>query len=262
MPNRIIKESIRTSRSVNAMTDLEFRFWVYLITYVDDYGRGSADPELLKGFVFPRLKTIRESVIEKLLASLDSMGAVQLYEVGGEPHLCLPNWENHQRIQTKKSKFPPPPEESSSNARQETGGDSIPPLPTVTHCDPPPESESESNPNPKTKNTPSSGKPDGVRLKASFDLFWAAYPKKKSKGDAEKAWKAISPSEALTSAMIERLEIAKRCPSWMKDGGQFVPYPATWLRAKGWEDAVEADVHSSVYAYGGASGGDKEGDSL
>ncbi len=54
MPNRIIKDSIRTSKSINAMSDFQFRLWAYLITYVDDYGRGSADPELLKGFVFPR----------------------------------------------------------------------------------------------------------------------------------------------------------------------------------------------------------------
>ena len=47
MGNRMIKETIRTSRSVNNMTDFQFRVWVYLITYVDDYGRGSADSELL-----------------------------------------------------------------------------------------------------------------------------------------------------------------------------------------------------------------------
>ncbi|MBQ7825187.1 MAG: hypothetical protein IJ337_02390 [Clostridia bacterium] len=48
MPNRVIKESIRTSKGVNSLSAFQFRLWVYLITYVDDYGRGSADPELLK----------------------------------------------------------------------------------------------------------------------------------------------------------------------------------------------------------------------
>ena len=64
MPNRIIKESIRTSKTVNAMTDFQFRLWAYLITYVDDYGRGSADPEILKGFVFTRRKGVSEATIE------------------------------------------------------------------------------------------------------------------------------------------------------------------------------------------------------
>ena len=76
MGNRMIKETIRTSRSVNSMTDFQFRVWVYLITYVDDYGRGSADPELLKGLVFPRRKRLAESDIKKALADFYADGRV------------------------------------------------------------------------------------------------------------------------------------------------------------------------------------------
>lgn len=136
MPNRIIKESIRTSKTVNAMTDFQFRVWVYLITYVDDYGRGSADPELIKGFVFPRRKRISESDIGKTLAELAGMGCISLYDVDGESYFCFPNWGKHQRIQTKKSKFPAP---DNGNQR----------LPTVSHRESRPESESENNPKPK-----------------------------------------------------------------------------------------------------------------
>lgn len=108
MPNRIIKDSIRTSKSVNAMSDFQFRMWAYLITYVDDYGRGSADPELLKGFVFPRRKGVTESTIQKTLEELATTGSVILYEVDGEPYLCFPNWSEHQTVRNKVSKFPAP----------------------------------------------------------------------------------------------------------------------------------------------------------
>jgi len=137
-----MKESIRTSKSVNAMTDFQYRCWSYLITYVDDYGRGSADPELLKGFVFPRLKAIRESDISKALAELERIGSIRLYTVDGEPYFCFPNWSEHQRIQTKKSKFPEPPTECNDNSRYST----------VNHGEPPPEYES--NPNPNTNPNP------------------------------------------------------------------------------------------------------------
>lgn len=96
MPNRIIKESIRTSKTVNAMTDFQFRVWIYLITYVDDYGRGSADPELIKGFVFPRRKRVSESDIEKALAELAGMGCISLYDVDGKPMLKITDWETMQ----------------------------------------------------------------------------------------------------------------------------------------------------------------------
>lgn len=139
MPNRIIKDSIRTSKSVNNLTDFQFRLWVYLITYVDDYGRGSADPEILKGFVFPRRKGITESTIEKELASLATSGLITLYKVDGESYFCFPKWSDHQRVQTKKSKYPAP---------EISGEISIPRKSTVDHRESPPESNPiQSNPN-------------------------------------------------------------------------------------------------------------------
>jgi hypothetical protein len=142
MPNRIIKESIRTSKTINALTDFQFRVWLYLITYVDDYGRGSADPEIIKGFVFPRRKRVTEADIAKALADLAGMGCILLYEVDGESYFCFPKWSQHQRIQTKRSKFPEP-----EDFGQEQNS-------TVGHGDSPAESESESetkNPNPESE---------------------------------------------------------------------------------------------------------------
>lgn len=126
MPNRVIKESIRTSKKVNALSDFEFRLWLYLITYVDDYGRGSADPELIKNLVFPRRKGITEQQIQKALDSLANTGMVILYEYDEEPFLYFPNWDQHQRIQSKKSKFPDPQDGSIS------------PPSTVSHGEEPP----------------------------------------------------------------------------------------------------------------------------
>ena len=128
------------------MTDFQFRLWIYLITYVDDYGRGSADPELLKGLVFPRMKRVREQDIASALAELAGKGAIHLYEVDGESLFYFPNWSEHQRIQTKRSKFPDPPKPTELPANQqaetEIHGDS--PWPTVNHGYNPIQSESES----------------------------------------------------------------------------------------------------------------------
>ena len=69
-----------------------------------------------------------------------------------------------------------------------------------------------------------------------FNQFWQAYPYKKSKGQAEKAWKKINPDETLLNEMLKSIEKAKRSQNWNKDNGEYIPYPATWLNAKGWED--------------------------
>jgi hypothetical protein len=69
-----------------------------------------------------------------------------------------------------------------------------------------------------------------------FKRFWQAYPKKRSKGQAEKAWSAIMPDEQLVGRMLAALRQAARSPDWQKQGGKYIPYPATWLYAKSWED--------------------------
>lgn len=72
-----------------------------------------------------------------------------------------------------------------------------------------------------------------------FDRFWGAYPRKVGKADARKAFAKLNPDTALVEAMLRALDWQKRLPEWTKDGGQFIPYPATWLNARRWEDETE-----------------------
>ena len=81
------------------------------------------------------------------------------------------------------------------------------------------------------KSTPSCASDD-----ARFVEFWTAYPRKKSKGQALKAWKRLAPSADLLRAILTAITTAKASQDWKRDNGQFIPYPATWLNARGWED--------------------------
>ena len=76
---------------------------------------------------------------------------------------------------------------------------------------------------------------------ADFDQFWRAYPKKRSKGQAEKAWQKIKPDASTFRRIIEAIEIHKRSNDWQKESGAYIPYPATWLNAKCWEDEINLD---------------------
>jgi hypothetical protein len=69
-----------------------------------------------------------------------------------------------------------------------------------------------------------------------FDRFWNAHPRKQKKGDAKKAWAQIRPSDSLVERMIDTLAWQVRQPQWLKDDGQFIPLPATWLRSEQWDD--------------------------
>ena len=79
-----------------------------------------------------------------------------------------------------------------------------------------------------------------------FDRFWGAYPRKVSKADARKAFAKLNPDTELVEDMLRALDWQKRLPEWTKDGGQFIPYPATWLNARRWEDEPEGSPKPSA----------------
>lgn len=79
--------------------------------------------------------------------------------------------------------------------------------------------------------------PTGVDEQSElFDRFWTAYPRHQGKEPARKAWKRVRPDIHLCRAMSQALERQKRSESWTRDGGRYIPMPATWLNQRRWED--------------------------
>ena len=108
MPNRIIKESICASDTINSLSWFEEVFFYRLIVNCDDYGRLDARPAILKSKLFPLKERIAIKDIESALVKLADAGCVRLYECDSKPYLYLPTWEVHQRIRNQKSKYPEP----------------------------------------------------------------------------------------------------------------------------------------------------------
>lgn len=69
-----------------------------------------------------------------------------------------------------------------------------------------------------------------------FDKFWNSYPRRVNKQAARKAFEKINPNESVMEIILRELERQKKSPQWTKDGGQFIPHPATWLNGARWED--------------------------
>ncbi|MBR2800319.1 MAG: hypothetical protein IKE04_05530 [Oscillospiraceae bacterium] len=255
MPNRIIKESIRTSRSVNELSDFDFRLWVYLITYVDDFGRGSADPELLKGLVFTRRKGVTDKQISDGIARLANAGMVNLYEVDGEPFLYFPTWAEHQRVRNSIGRYPAPddslqPEAAVCGDSRQLAASCGESRRVAASCG---ESRPESNPESRIQNTESRIQNHTLNGRACarereidglFDQFWEAYPRHDTRAEARKAFEKLKPDEALLKQMLTAIERWRASEQWQNP--RYIPQPRTWLNQRRWEDEPVSGGQSAV----------------
>ena len=93
----------------------------------------------------------------------------------------------------------------------------------------------------ETKGNKRKQKEQDEQLGARFERFWSAYPRHVNKQAALKAFKKINPDDSVMEIILRELERQKKSAQWTKDGGQFIPHPATWLNGSRWEDELPAE---------------------
>ena len=188
-----------------------------LMANTDDFGRESGDAFTVKHAVFPTSPR-PEAEFEQALEAMHAAGLIQRYfaEDGtqivqivdfgkGQPNL-------HKRT---PSRFP----EFSGNPPE------IPPQLNLTQLN-------LTEPNRTAPSAPHDGFPE----------FWTAYPRKKSKADAEKAWRKLAPSPELCQQIYASIAAQRGSADWRRDEGKFIPYPASWLNGRRWEDECDGPV--------------------
>jgi hypothetical protein len=213
-----------------------------LIVNCDDYGRFDGRTAIIKSRLFPLKSSVTEKTIDAALNKLSTVGLVMPYFYDGKPILQLVTWDKHQTVRNKRSKYP-----AADGSETLSSAENVSLLATESNCNQLKAIASLIQSNPIQSEYEYEYEYESNAR--GFDDFWASYPKKRNKGDAEKAWKAIKPD--LVDRVIEKLDLAKRSQDWTKDGGKYIPYPASWLRAKGWEDELEmstSDVMAQLYA--------------
>lgn len=108
MPNRILKESICTSDSIDGLGWFEEVLFYRLIVNCDDFGRFDGRPAIIKNRLFPLKETLTVKAVTGAINKLASAGLVTLYVFEGKPYLYLPTWNYHQTVRAKRSKYPAP----------------------------------------------------------------------------------------------------------------------------------------------------------
>lgn len=79
-------------------------------------------------------------------------------------------------------------------------------------------------------------------LSDDFNRFWEVYPRKVGERQAFNEWKKINPDPDLANAIIASVERWKQSEQWTDDGGQFIPYPASFLAKERWKDDCQPAI--------------------
>lgn len=86
----------------------------------------------------------------------------------------------------------------------------------------------------------------------NFKTFWSAYPKKAGKDAAKKAFAKRKFDEQAFEKVMAALNEQKASEQWVKDAGQFIPHPATWLNQGRFDDELMGGGQQASSAFSGA----------
>ena len=216
MPNRIIKESVCTSDSIDQLGWFEEVLFYRLIVNCDDFGRFDGRAAVVKNRLFPLKENLTLKNVESAINKLARVGLVVPYESGGKPFLSLPTWNEHQSVRAKRSKYPEPEIICKQMQADES---KCPRNPIQSESNPISESESKST---------------QVR-EMEFEQFWRCYPRKEGKQKAREAFRKVDVD---VGVLMDAVEQQKKSEQWRKNSGQFIPHASTWLNGRRWEDQM------------------------
>lgn len=235
---RTIKPEFFTSEDIVSLTPMARLLYIALWCESDKEGRLVWKPTTFKLRYLPG-----DSVdVQALCSELVQGGLVQLY---GDGYALIPSFKAHQHINPRESESQLPDPHASTTRQPRVGTRQ------------PRDKDAQGGREGKGRNNCST--PKGVNVAdftPGFDRFWNAYPRKQGKGLAAKAFARLRADDALLETILTAVAAQCATEQWSKDGGQFVPMPATWLNGQRWldETAVFGTVSelSAMFARGAA----------
>jgi len=113
------KEAISHSRTLSLLpNDTGRLIYTWLLPHLDREGRFSADPAVIKGNIFPRIKKMTISKIEKSIKEMAYLKLIILYQIDGDRYLQFKKFKEFQTHLEREapSKIPVPNKENIINS--------------------------------------------------------------------------------------------------------------------------------------------------
>lgn len=100
--------------------------------------------------------------------------------------------------------------------------------------------------NPTHNNKENNSKKTNNVYSEKFEVFWSEYPSCKRKGSKSDAGKVFKKYEKDAELIISVLCKFKVDESFLKNNGEFIPSPSSWLNKKHWENEFWLDKGGAV----------------
>lgn len=117
---RMLKKVISMSRKLAQLkTDSARLLYTWILPHVDVKGRFSAEPDIVKGYVTPRLTTMTVEKVETCLRDMAVNKLILLYKVNGDSYLEIVKFGEFQTLREDReapSKIPPPDDSNATPA--------------------------------------------------------------------------------------------------------------------------------------------------
>ena len=276
---RSIKPGFFDNEVLGGLPPLTRLLFIGLWCIADREGRLEDRPKRIKKTLLG-YDDVSTSEVSEMLQALHDTGFIIRYTVDGEEYIQVVNFAKHQNphVKEKPSEIPAPPEFLTSCASEKIDYDTdddddendehqtspvhvsvkhqtstvqAPPitvnrLPSTGNL-PPGIREAREETCAAAEQTEESKKEAQTLLQKRFDLFWAAYPKKVGKKDAQKAWKNAKVNTDLFDKIMAAVGKARITTQWLREGGRYIPNPSTWLNEGRWDDEIkEANTNGSI----------------
>lgn len=246
MPNRILKESICTSETIDELSPEAEVFFYRLLVTCDDFGRMDARPAILLGRCFPlKLGSISVNKITGWMAQLEKANLLQVYAVDGKRYLQITTWADHQHRRANHSKYPAsvdgiPTSASTCEQMQADASNCEQIHPRNRGIEESRNEESRNEESPQARTPKKSASTDVDGYTPEFESFWNTYPKRIAKPAAYRCWNARLKDGISSASMVSAAgHYAAYCDQQGTET-KFIKHAATFLGPdRHFEDFVE-----------------------
>lgn len=255
-----ISQDTRVNRLAIEYGDFAALLYTWMIPHAADDATLPGDPEELLYQVVPAR---RDKSVEDVQAALDGMAVLGLIEGTDDGRIAFPapsfyRYQTYIKDRNKRGGDAPEPAQNSapSQPEQTDAAEQRKSAQNTASFNP----SFSPSPSPSVRATPPSSPPTplrpdpsppagGVKVRAApkpkilradqepgFERWYATYPNRQHRPDAERAWRKLDPDGDLFERLLADIPARLAGRKWAEG---YIEHPATYLNKRTWEDDIE-----------------------